>query len=77
MDFENISKLNLIFVLGELNKHGIDYKKRMDNLGICLRLNSGIELTFENVDDIENMNPNKFMLSSFSKTDETSTLWKV
>jgi len=75
--FEDASKLNLIFVLKELNSNGIDYKKRMDKLGVCVRLNSGIELTFENRDDIEDLNPNEFIMSSFSKIDENPIQWKT
>ena len=54
----------------ELNNHDIDYKKQTDSFGITLRLKSGIELTFENKDDIEDLNPNEFLLSSFAKIEE-------
>jgi len=74
--FEDISKLNLRFVLEVLNIHNIDYKKKTENLGILLRLNSGVELTFENINDIEDLNPNDFHLSSFGLVAENPNRWK-
>jgi hypothetical protein len=74
--FDDISKLNLRFVTESLNTHNIDFKKKTDNLGVLLRLNSGIELTFENVDDIEGLDSNDFHLSSFGLVAENPNRWK-
>ncbi|WP_103070112.1 hypothetical protein [Aquimarina sediminis] len=74
--FEDVSQLNLLFVLTKLNEHNIDYKKKTDNLGILLRLNSGIELTFENVDDVEGLNSNDYQLTSFALIAENPYRWK-
>jgi len=74
--FNDISKLNLRFVIEALNTHNIDYKKKTDNLGVLLRLNSGIELTFENINDIEGLNSNDFHLSSFGLVAENPNRWK-
>lgn len=74
--FNDISKLNLSFVLEAFNTHNIDYKKKTDNLGVLLRLNSGIQLTFENINDIENLNVNNFHLSSFGLVVENPNRWK-
>ena len=54
----------------------MDFKKKTDNLGVLLRLNSGIELTFENINDIENLNTNEFHLSSFGLIAENPNRWK-
>jgi len=74
--FEDIDKLNLAFVLKVLNTHNIDYKKKTDKLGVLLRLNSGIELTFENINDIEGIDTNDFHLSSFGLVAENPNRWK-
>ncbi|WP_299435666.1 hypothetical protein [uncultured Aquimarina sp.] len=74
--FEDIDKLNLAFVLKVLNTHNIDYKKKTDKLGVLLRLNSGIELTFENINDIEDIDTNDFHLSSFGLVAENPNRWK-
>jgi hypothetical protein len=59
------NKLKLLNVLEKLNENGIDYEKKEDNLGIKLKLESGIELTFENNNDIENLNKNYYELTTF------------
>jgi len=74
--FEDISKLNLLYVLTKLNEHNIDYKKKTDNLGVLLRLTSGIELTFENIDDVDGLNANDFHITSFSLVIENPNRWK-
>ena len=74
--FDDISKLNLRFVIESLNTHNIDFKKKTDNLGVLLRLKSGIELTFENADDIEGLDSNDFHLSSFGLVAENPNRWK-
>ena len=74
--FNDIDKLNLRFVLETLNTHNIDYKKKTDNLGVLLRLNSGVEFTFENINDIENLDSNKFHISSFAFVAENPNRWK-
>ncbi|MDR6968155.1 hypothetical protein J2X31_002170 [Flavobacterium arsenatis] len=73
---KDTSKLTLQFVLAELNNQNIDFKKKTDNLGILLRLQSGIELTFENWEDIDGCNPNDFRLTSFSLIEENPNRWK-
>ncbi|WP_298544928.1 hypothetical protein [uncultured Aquimarina sp.] len=74
--FEDIDKLNLKFVVTALNTHNIDYKKKTDKLGVLLRLNSGIELTFENINDVEDIDTNDFHLSSFGLVAENPNRWK-
>lgn len=74
--FKDPSKLTLQFVLAELNNQNIDFKKKTDNLGILLRLQSGIELTFENWEDIDGCNSNDFRLTSFSLIEENPNRWK-
>ncbi|QKX04063.1 hypothetical protein HN014_03790 [Aquimarina sp. TRL1] len=74
--FDDISQLNLLFVMTKLNEHNIDYKKKTDNLGVLLRLRSGVELTFENIDDIEGVSTNSFQLTSFALVEENPYRWK-
>lgn len=74
--FSDISQLNLRFVLEAFNTHNIDYKKKTDQLGVLLRLNSGLELTFENINDVEGLNTNDFHLSSFGLVAENPNRWK-
>ncbi|WP_108870043.1 hypothetical protein [Aquimarina aquimarini] len=74
--FEDISKLNLLYVLTKLNEHDIDYKKKADNLGVLLRLKSGVELTFENINDIEGLKSNDFHITSFALVAENPYRWK-
>ncbi len=74
--FEDIDKLNLLYVLSKLNEHDIDYKKKADNLGVLLRLKSGVELTFENIEDIKGLSTNDFHLTSFSLVAENPYRWK-
>jgi hypothetical protein len=62
---EKPKELKLLNVLAKLNENDIDYEKREDNLGIKLKLESGIELTFENNNDIENLNKNHYELTTF------------
>jgi len=72
----DISKLNLLYVLTELNIKGIDYKKRTDNLSVTLRLNSGVELTFENINKTDNLSPNEFQMVAFGLVAENPNRWK-
>ena len=74
--FDDISKLDLLTVLTQLNKQDIDYKKKTDKLGVLLRLNSGIELTFENITDEEGLSPNQYHLTSFGLVAENPLRWK-
>ena len=74
--FEDISKLNLQYMLQELNNQNIDYKKKTDKLGVLVRLNSGVELTFENLNDEEGLSSNEFHLSSFCLVAENPNRWK-
>ena len=73
---EDVDKLNLLFVITELNNHNIDFKKKTDNLGVLLRLKSGVELTFENSDDEEDLSTNDFQLTSFCLVEENPYRWK-
>ena len=73
--FEDISKLSLRVVLEALNSENIDYKKKTEELGILLRLSSGIELTFENINDVEGMNSNNYHISSFALVAEYPNRW--
>ena len=73
--FEDISKLSLLYVLTKLNEHNIDYKKKTDKLGVRIRLTSGVELTFDNINDIEGLSANQFHLTSFSLVEENAYRW--
>lgn len=72
----DISKLNLMYVLTELNANNIDYKKKTDNLSVVLRLNSGVELTFENINETENLSSNEFQMVAFGLVAENPNRWK-
>lgn len=72
----DISKLNLLYVLTELNSHSIDYKKKTDNLCVTLRLNSGVELTFENANETDNLSANEFQMVAFGLVAENPKRWK-
>ncbi|CAM1357600.1 hypothetical protein [Tenacibaculum halocynthiae] len=74
--FEDIDKLNLLYVLTKLNEENIDYKKKTDNLGVLLRLKSGVELTFGNINDVEGLNTNEYHLTSFALVAENPFRWK-
>ncbi|GAB1858349.1 hypothetical protein MHTCC0001_31860 [Flavobacteriaceae bacterium MHTCC 0001] len=74
--FDDISLLNLHTILGVLNTNGIDFKKRTTDLNILVRLNSGVELTFENTTETTAVNPNDFHLSSFSLMVENAIYWE-
>ena len=74
--FEDTDKLNLLYVLGKLNKHDIDYKKKTDQLGVLLRLDSGVEFTFDNINDVEGLDSNDFQMTSFSLVAENPYRWK-
>lgn len=75
--FEDINKLNFLYVLSKLNEHDIDYKKKIDEFGVRLRLNSGVELTFYNIDEIQGLTTNNFHLTSFSLVAENPNIWKL
>ncbi|MDR1198663.1 MAG: hypothetical protein LBK94_06580 [Prevotellaceae bacterium] len=62
---EKPNELKLLNVLEKLNENNIDYEKKEDSLGIKLKLESGVELTFENINDIENLNKNHYELTTF------------
>lgn len=74
--FDDFSKLDFLYVLTQLNEHNIDYKKKTDNLGVLLRLSSGIELTFENINDEEGLSTNHYHLTSFGLVAENPHRWK-
>lgn len=59
-------KLTLLFVMKKLNRKNIDFNKVSSDLGIRLKLKSGVELCFENIHDEENLSPNQFLLAVFS-----------
>ena len=73
--FEDIDRLNLLYVITKLNEQNIDYKKKTDKLGVLLRLRSGVELTFENINDEEGLDTNNFHLTSFSLVAENPNRW--
>jgi hypothetical protein len=67
---KRLNKLKLINILEKLNTNNIDYTKTEDKLGIKLTLESKIELTFENINDIENLDKNNYELSTFGLFDK-------
>lgn len=72
----DIGKLNLLYVSSELNSNSIDFKKKTDNLCVTLRLNSGVELTFENINETDNLNANEFQMVAFGLVAENPNRWK-
>lgn len=72
----DISKLNLLYVLTELNSNSIFYKKKTDNLGVTLRLNSGVELTFENINETDGLSSDEFQMVAFGLVAENLNRWK-
>jgi len=74
--FEDINKLKLLYVLKKLHEQSIDYKTKTDNLGVLIRLTSGIELTFENSDDEDTLSSNNYQLTSFGLVAENPNRWK-
>lgn len=74
---DNWDNLNVLYVLKMLNEQNIDYKKKTDQFGVLIRLNSGVELTFENLKEIEGLSPNEFMLTSFALVAENPNRWRV
>jgi len=71
------AKLNLAYVLHTLNEEKIDYKKQSDALGVVVRLASGVELTFENIDDAEGVSPNNYQMTSFGLVAENFRRWRI
>jgi hypothetical protein len=65
--FDKPDDFKLINVLGILNENDIDYEKNVSKIcgTIILRLKSGVELTFDNINEIENLNKNNYELTSF------------
>lgn len=49
---------------------------KLDNLGVTLRLNSGVELTFENINETENVSANEFQMVAFGLIAENPNRWK-
>lgn len=69
--FSDIESLDLISVLEALNSENIDYSKSSNELGCHLLLKSGVEMTFENLTDLEDMDHNFYQLTSFSLTNKS------
>ena len=63
--FKNIKKLNLINVIKIFNENEINYQKIEDKLKIKLKLESDIEITFENIKNANKLNKNKYIITSF------------
>jgi len=63
--FKKMDELKLLNVLEKFNENEINYEKKEDNLNIKLKLESGIEITFENINNIKNLNKNNYEMSSF------------
>jgi len=63
--FEDFSKLNLAFVLTQLNEQEIDYCKSSDQFGVRLLTKSGVELFFaKDLDEVVS-NPNLLQINCF------------
>ncbi|MEZ5986134.1 MAG: hypothetical protein R3B94_09300 [Hyphomonas sp.] len=75
--FDDPSTRSLSAVLNKLNKEKVDYRKQSDALGVVLRLASGIELTFENTDDAEDLSPNDYSMTSFGLVAENFRRWRI
>jgi hypothetical protein len=67
--FEDYSKLNLAYVLSELNKNGIDYCKSSNIHEVRLKTKNGVELNFNIEHENFKMDSNLLMLSSISLYD--------
>lgn len=73
--FEDVNQLNLKYVLKKLKEENIDYKRLRDSLGVVLRLNSSIELTFEDMSDDDYPISDHFKLTSFGLIAENPIRW--
>ena len=73
---EDYSKLNLTYILAELNKQEINYIKLSDRFGIRLTLKCGVELGFAKETDEEIEDPNQMHLTSFGLMDREQDLWR-
>ena len=67
--FNELSELTLINVLKLLNEKDINYKKDENKWFIKIRLESGVELTFDN-DEIENLNKNNYIMKTIGLIDD-------
>jgi len=74
--FDDIDKLKFLYVLEKLNEQNIGYKKKTDKLGVLLRLANGVELTFDNINDEDNLSENDYHLTSFALVAENPCRWK-
>lgn len=74
--FDEPDKLSLAFVRRTLSHEKIDCKMQSDALGVLLRLTSGVELTFENVDDAEDLSPDDYQMTSFGLVAENFRRWQ-
>lgn len=75
--FSEPHRLNLSEVLKAINEQAMSYKKQSDNLGVVLRLESGVEFTFENIDDVDGLSENEFSLTSFGLVAENFRRWRI
>lgn len=64
--FEDYSKLNLAYVLTQLNIQEIDYCKSSDRFGVRLITKNEVELGFTKETDEVVIEPNQLHLTSFS-----------
>jgi|JI8StandDraft_1071087.scaffolds.fasta_scaffold431877_1 hypothetical protein len=71
--FEYTDKLTLLFVQNELNTHNVDYRKISSRTTsqIILRLSSGVELMFDNTQDINRLSTNDFHLIAIGLKKQT------
>jgi len=68
---EDVEQLNCLFVMKSLNAKNINFNKQTDNLDVTLKFKSGVELTFEKINDQDNLSSNDFRLISFGLVAET------
>ena len=71
--FEDYSKLNLTYVLTQLNIQEIDYCKSSDKIGIRLITKSGVELGFAKETDEVVGDINQLHMTSFSLIDKNKS----
>lgn len=72
--FEDYSKLNLAYILTQLNIQEVDYCKSGDRFGIRLITKSGVELGFAKETDEVIFDSNKLHLTSFSLMDKNNSM---
>ena len=73
---DQVDKLTLLYVLGELNKHAIYYEKQTGPHGVGLLLRSGLRLSFTPPEEPGVATPNEFKLTSLQLSEQSAYRWQ-